>query len=347
MIPLEQLFIEENTKIQDALKQLDRTGKRILLVTSEGVFKAVLTDGDIRRHLIKNGNLEEPIKKIATYYPKYVTRATRSSAKDLMKEFSITAIPQVDEQGVVEALLFIDDFELSKDVNLSLPVVINAGGIGSRLYPYTKILPKPLIPVGEEPILTLIMQRFQRVGINEFHVIVNHKKNLIKAYFSDSPKPYKVHFVDEDIPLGTGGGLSLLKGKLKGTFFFSNCDILIDGDYESMYRQHMKEKNVITMVCAVKNVVIPYGVVNMSDSGEIDSFTEKPQFSFLTNTGLYIVEPEVVEELIEGEAISFPEIIEHYRSIGKRVGVYPISEKSWMDMGQLEELEAMRHRLEN
>jgi NDP-sugar pyrophosphorylase family protein len=175
---------------------------------------------------------------------------------------------------------------------------------------------------------------------------VNHKKNLIKAFFADSPQNYSIDFVDEDIPLGTGGGLSLFKGKLKGTFFFSNCDILLDADYESMYRQHKRDNNLITMVCALKHVTIPYGVVNMTNDGKIDSFSEKPNFSFLTNTGFYIVESEVVEQMTDNQPISFPEIMERYRSGGGRVGVYPVSEKAWMDMGQLEELESMRMRLE-
>jgi NDP-sugar pyrophosphorylase family protein len=191
------------------------------------------------------------------------------------------------------------------------------------------------------------MEKFARYGVHDFHIIVNHKKNLIKAYYADEPGCNNMHFVDEDSPLGTGGGLSLLKGKIDGTFFFSNCDILINADYSSIYRQHKQDQNVITMVCAAKHVVIPYGVVNMSTGGQIESFSEKPKFSFLTNTGLYVVEPEVIESLNEGESISFPEIMDKYRSAGRNVGVYPVSEKAWMDMGQLEELEKMRMRLES
>ena len=346
MSTLEQLFIDEDATIRKTLEQLDRTAKRILLIAPEGKLKAVVTDGDIRRHLIRNGKLDAAVREVATYNPKSVTRETRSNAREIMRKYSITALPMINEQGLVESLLFANDFELVKTNNLEIPVVINAGGVGSRLYPYTKILPKPLIPIGDQPILELIMNRFQKFGCNDFHVIVNHKKNLIKAFFADSPKDYDLHFVDEDIPLGTGGGLSLLKGKLNETFFFSNCDILIDADYASMYRQHKKDKNIITMVCAIKNVVIPYGVVNMSKNGSIESFTEKPEFSFLTNTGLYIVEPEVIEDLQLNESISFPEIMDKYRNQGEKVGVYPVSEKAWMDMGQLEELESMRKRLE-
>ncbi|MFA5528218.1 MAG: sugar phosphate nucleotidyltransferase [Peptostreptococcales bacterium] len=344
MNQLERLFIDESSSIRSAMERLNETAKRILLVTSEGRLLAVVTDGDIRRHLIRNGNIEDSVQKIATYNPKFVTRENRHFAKSIMREYNITALPLVNEQGIIEALIFADDGELTKKSQLNIPVVINAGGKGTRLYPYTKILPKPLIPIGDDPIISLIMKRFERVGCTSFHVIVNYKRYLIKAFFADFPSEYDVQFVDEDIPLGTGGGLSLLKGKVDETFFFSNCDVLIDADYESIYRQHRKEKNVITMVCALKDITIPYGVINMTTDGEISSFSEKPQLSFLTNTGLYLVEPEVISDLRDNHPISFPEVMDNYRAKGKRVGVYPISDKSWMDMGQLEELEEMQKK---
>lgn len=344
---VENLFISEDSTIRQAMEKLDETARRILLIAPHGKLKAVLTDGDIRRYLVRNGNIEDSVKNIATFNPKYVTIENRNTAKSIMKKHAIVAVPLVDERGVVQSIIFADDEEIIKETHLDLPVVINAGGFGTRLYPYTKILPKPLIPIGETPILSLIMENFTRYGAHDFYVIVNHKKNLIKAFYADEPSSNTIHFVDEQTPLGTGGGLSLLKGKIEGTFFFSNCDILINADYSSIYRQHKKDNNIITMVCAVKRVVIPYGVVNMSTNGHIDSFSEKPEFSFLTNTGLYVVEPEVIENLKEGESISFPEIMEQYRNAGRNVGVYPVSEKAWMDMGQLEELENMRKRLES
>lgn len=343
---LEKLFIKEKASIQEAMAQLDATGKRILLIAPDGKLKAVVSDGDIRRHLIRNGKIKEPVSSIATYHPKYVTRETRDKAKEIMHENSIIGLPLLNEQGIVESLLFADDVELIREEELNIPVVVNAGGFGTRLFPYTKILPKPLIPIGDKPILSLIINRFKRYGCNKFHIIVNHKKELIKAFYADENEEALLNFVDEESPLGTGGGLSLLKGKIEGTFFFSNCDILIDADYSSIYRQHKRDENVITIVCALKHVEIPYGVINMSEEGVIESFTEKPQFSFLTNTGLYIVESEVIEQLSDNKSISFPEILDSYKNKGRNVGVYPISEKSWVDMGQLEELEKMMKRLE-
>ena len=226
------------------------------------------------------------------------------------------------------------------------PVVIMAGGLGTRLYPYTKILPKPLIPIGEMPIVEHIIHRFADVGCSAFTMIVNYKKSMIKSYFNDLQKDYTVDYVDEDTPLGTGGGLSLLKGKVTQTFFLTNCDILIDADFGDIYQYHKEKGNVITMVCAVKHFTIPYGVVELGGDGDISGITEKPEMNFLTNTGVYVVEPSVIDGLAYNEPIPFTDIIADVRAAGGRVGVYPVSENSWMDMGQLEELDNMRRRLE-
>jgi NDP-sugar pyrophosphorylase family protein len=169
---------------------------------------------------------------------------------------------------------------------------------------------------------------------------------MIKAYFNEIEKQYTINYIDEDKPLGTGGGLSLLKGKIDQTFILSNCDILIEEDYEKIYNYHKKENNLITMVCSLKNIKIPYGVIEINETGEIENMKEKPELSFFTNTGMYIVEPKIIEELEENNPINFPDIIEKYKAKGEKIGIYPISENSWMDMGQLDEMDKMRRRLE-
>ena len=150
----------------------------------------------------------------------------------------------------------------------------------------------------------------------------------------------------KDKPLGTGGGLSLLKGTIDETFILTNCDILIEEDYDKIFNFHKTENNLITMVCSLKRIQIPYGVIEIDENGGIESMKEKPELSFFTNTGMYIVEPSVINELELNVSIDFPTIIQNYKNLGKKIGVFPISEKSWLDMGQLDELEEMRRRLE-
>lgn len=343
---IEDFLIDENSSMIEAMEQLDKVAKKVLFVVKNNEFVASITDGDIRRWILKKGNLDASVKEIANYNPKSIPENEKNTAKEYMKRNLIEALPILDDSNSIVSVVLWNDEEIENQKKLDIPVVIMAGGLGTRLYPYTKILPKPLIPIGESPIVEHIINRFNHYGIKKFYLIVNHKKNMIKAYFNEIEKSYSINYVDEDIPLGTGGGLSLLKGKIDKTFFLSNCDILIDEDFEKIFSHHKKEKNIITMICSLKNVKIPYGVVEFNELGEIVKMQEKPEFSFFTNTGMYLVEPRIVDELDLNQSIGFPDIIEKYKNEGYKIGVYPISENKWLDMGQLDEMEEMRKRLE-
>ncbi|SMP56883.1 sugar phosphate nucleotidyltransferase [Anoxynatronum buryatiense] len=340
------VIIDEHNSMIEAMERLDATSKKVLFVQIDGKLAAAITDGDIRRWILKKGNLDAKVKDIANYNPLYLEENNKHAAREFMKKNFIDALPIVNKSMEITSVVLLNEEGIEQKKELKIPIVIMAGGLGTRLYPYTKILPKPLIPIGEIPIVEHIMNRFNQYGCDQFYLIVNHKKNMIKAYFNEIEKAYKVDYVDEDKPLGTGGGLSLLKGKIKSTFILSNCDVLIEEDYEKIYKYHVKEKNLITMVCSLKIIRIPYGVIEISETGEIEKMKEKPELSFFTNTGMYIVEPKVLEEIEEDRAIGFPDIIEKHKAQGEKIGVYPISENSWMDMGQIDEMEEMRRRLD-
>ncbi len=347
MVEHKELILQKDCSVREAMQQLDRAGRRILFLAPENKLCAVLTDGDIRRYLLRGGSLEAPVSTAANPKPKSLPVNKAAAARRFMKEEDVEALPLLDENGQILDIMFASENKgFVPCTALHAPVVVMAGGQGTRLYPYTKILPKPLIPVGDVPILELLMERFYRCGCRDFSLIVNHKKNMIKSYFADIEKDWNLYFADEEKPLGTGGGLSLLKNRLNETFFFTNCDILIDADYGEMLRLHKKQNNAITMVCAAKRFVVPYGVVEADEDGLYRCMREKPQMNYLTNTGLYIVEPSVVKNMEDGVRQGFPDVIEQCRLRGERVGVYPVSESSWMDMGQLEELENMRRHLE-
>ncbi len=330
-----------------AMEQLDKGGMRTVFLVKDGKLQAVLTDSDIRRHLLRGGRLDVPAAEVANPRPKSLPLAQKAQARQFLKENNIDAVPILNQSGEIVEIVYAGEANTaSRRQLLQNPVVVMAGGQGTRLYPYTKILPKPLIPVGEVPILEMLMERFYGFGCREFSLVVNYKKNMIKSYFADIERDWSLRFIDEDQPLGTGGGLCLLKGMLSDSFFFTNCDILIDADYSDLMRFHKKRKNAVTMVCAAKRFVVPYGVVQASEQGCFLGIHEKPQMNYLINTGLYVVEPKVVEAMEDGKCQGFPDVIEQCRHRGQRVGVYPVSEENWMDMGQLEELESMRRRLE-
>ena len=327
-----------------AMREIDENANGILfLIDDSEKLIGCVTDGDIRRFLLAGGNLEDDIKKAANLHPRVAYSV--EEAQTLYDEKSFIVIPVLD---AAERIVELYNGEGNKERTrggLRVPVVINAGGKGTRLEPFTKVLPKPLIPVGELPIIELIMKEYQTYQCDHFHIIVNYKRELMKAYFAESENRYDITWYDESTPLGTGGGLSLLKGKLDGTFFFANCDALLTANYERIMEFHKEQKNVITMVCAYKNMTLPYGTVEMGVNGVIESMKEKPTMSFLTNTGIYVVEPEVVDDIEDGVPIGFPDIVAKQKEKGRKVAAFPVNESEWMDMGQLSELEKMRAKL--
>ena len=334
----------DSLTVSEAMQKIDKNASGVLFVVNDyGSITGCVSDGDIRRFLLAGGKMTELVSKAANPNPKMAY--SFEDAKKIYHKKYVVAVPVVDENKRIVGIYNEDDIVTKPKNALCIPVVINAGGRGTRLDPFTKVLPKPLIPVGELPIIEHIMKEYQSYCCDEFHIIVNYKKDLIKAYFADNDNHYNITWYDEEKPLGTGGGLSLLRGIFKDTFFFANCDALLTANYESMLKFHKEKRNVITMICAYKNINIPYGVVDMGMNGTIEAMREKPLFSFLTNTGIYIVEPEVIDDIKSGVSIGFPDIVEIERQKGKRVAVFPVSENDWMDMGQLPELEKMRIKL--
>lgn len=338
-------IIIENASLKYALERLDKVSVKVLLVVDlEKRFVAALTDGDVRRAILAGASLETPVLEVANYNPQYLEYDNQDLARMYLEK--ITALPIVDlNKKIVKVYVNKVDPQQNQEKPLNLPVVIMAGGLGTRLYPYTKIFPKPLIPVLDTPISERIIQSFQKIGCDEFHMIVNYKRNMIKAYYNDMDNCYNVHFWDEEIPLGTGGGLYFLRDHIRSTFILTNCDVLILDDVRKMVEHHKKEENKVTMVCSLKNFEIPYGIVHFAEGGEISSFEEKPQMSFFTNTGYYILEPDVFNFICEGEKTGMPDIIDCMRLEGEKVGIYPISENAWLDMGQFDTMESMERKI--
>ncbi len=343
---LEMFIGNEKLTVSEAMQKIDENAKGILVIIDDtNRLVGCVTDGDIRRFLLSGGKMTDLVIMAANKNPSVAK--SLSEAGEIYRTKAYQVIPIISQDMTIIDL-FIGNKGIQakkKYAELNIPVVINAGGKGTRLDPFTRVLPKPLIPVGELPIIELIMKEYLSYNCDEFHIIVNYKKDLMKAYFADNDNHYNITWYDEEKPLGTGGGLSLLRGVFSDTFFFANCDALLTANYESMVKFHKENGNVITMICAYKNMNIPYGVVEMGVNGTIEEMKEKPLMSFLTNTGIYMVEPEVIDDIEDGVPMGFPDIIELERQKGKKVAVFPVSENDWMDMGQIPELEKMRLKL--
>lgn len=344
---IEDLFIDRNISIKEALKKLDETAKKILLIVEEKRLIGVLTDGDIRRWILKSGDLNEHVSLIMIKTPKYIYEEDKKNAKKYLKEYSIEAIPVLNKkEEVIDIIFWNDKFNIKFKFNrMDNPVVIMAGGKGTRLDPYTKVLPKPLIPIGDIPIVERIINRFNEYGCNNFYMTVNYKKNMIKAYFNEIQKSYAIEYIEEEKPLGTAGSLYLLKDKIKDTFFLINCDILIEGNYSDMLKYHKEHKAKITLITSLKHYTIPYGVIQINGDSDVRKMIEKPEYDFLVNTGMYILEPEVINDIPENKFFHITDLINDYINKGEKIGVYPVSEGAWLDMGQFKEMEIMLERL--
>lgn len=341
---LKQIFTPPNSTVKQALRKMDHAGKKILLVTDrKNRLLGTVTDGDIRRWILKNGSLKSSVTELMNKRPLFLNENySQIKAREIITSQRLECLPVLNADGCVTSSIWWMDFlgtETPQSVNINLPVVIMAGGEGTRLGPITKILPKPLMPIGDKTILQRIMEHFFQYGCSDFFLSLNYKANLIKAYFGDLGHNFKINYVEEKKPLGTAGSLHMLKGKIKSTFFLSNCDIIVDADYSDILDFHKKNSNFITLVASMKHYTIPYGVCSIKRGGELKKLREKPEYDFLVNTGMYALEPEALKSIPANKFLHITDLITRSICLGKKIGVYPISEKSWIDTGQIEELQ--------
>lgn len=336
----EELMIKQNMSILDTLKEMDKRRKKLLIVSDDlNRYVGLVSIGDIQRAIINNINLDTGVKKIIKSDPLVsFTDEGDDLIKQRMRDIRAEFMPVLDRQTfLLERVLFWTDlFEDAKKNHVlrNIPVVIMAGGKGTRLKPISNIIPKPLLPIGERTMIEEIIQRFRNDGVNKFYVSVNYKKEMIQ-YYLDSLDDYKdLEYVVENRPLGTAGSLSLLKGKIDGTFFVSNCDILVDQSYDEVYEYHKNNKNELTLVAALKHLAVPYGVLDSEDKGLLTKIKEKPELTFKINTGVYLIEPHLLAEIPDDTFFHITDLIDQIQNRNGRVGVFPISEKSWVDVGE-------------
>jgi NDP-sugar pyrophosphorylase family protein len=258
-----------------------------------------------------------------------------------MVELRAECMPVIDGRGELVDVYFWEDlFPIEVDHHrekIDLPVVIMAGGKGTRLKPLTNVIPKPMVPVGEKTILEIILDQFESIGCHKFYISVNYKADMIKYYLSQLPHQYDIEFFMEDKPLGTIGSVSLLKDKIKTPFFVSNCDSINEQDYRDVYDYHVANKNDLTLVTMVKSFKIPYGVIETGEDGLMTALTEKPELTYQVNTGVYILNPSCIDEIPEGEFFHITHLMEKIKEKGGRVGCFPVSAQSWKDMGEWKE----------
>jgi dTDP-glucose pyrophosphorylase len=348
-----KIKIKPTTTLFNALELIGTVGEKCLLVVDDAnILLGTLSDGDLRKAIINRTNFNEPVVDIYNKNPFFLIEGnfSKSDAKNVFLKHRFNIIPVVDKNNkVVDTLLWdkvLGNVDKSRS-KLSASVVVMAGGKGARLEPFTKVFPKPLVPIHDKTVIEHIIDSFNRYSINDFHITVNYKSRLIKAFFEELQPEYSVNFVDEEEPLGTAGSLKYLVGAFDNPFFVTNCDIIVDTDYADLYTYHLESEYDITLVVVTKNYTIPYGTCELNDDGELDHIKEKPEYNFLVNTGLYVLNPEVLKIIPEGIFYDITKLIEDVKKQGMKVGVYPVGENTWADVGEWTEyqkaLEHFRH----
>lgn len=335
-------IVSKDTSIIQAMKLMDLLKQKILFIADdENKFIGVISLGDIQRAIIKKVSLDTSIYQIMR---KIITVAKTTQSDDeiriTMLEKRTEAMPVLDEKGKLVRIIYWDDFfggrQINKKKKINLPVVIMAGGIGSRLKPLTNVIPKPLIPIGEKTIVEEIMSSFAQFGCVKFWLSVNYRSEMLKYYLNsqESVKKHQIKYLHESKPLGTAGSLRLLENEINETFFVTNCDILIDQDYSEILHYHRKNKNSMTIVAAIKSYSLPYGTIETGDNGLLEKITEKPEITIKINTGFYVLEPEIIKEIPKNRMFHITDLITALKKKNKKVGVFPVSEGSWKDIGE-------------
>lgn len=324
--------------IKQALSKLDQTAQQILLVVdADNKLLGTITDGDIRRGLLKGMALDEAIESII-YVTPTVAHISESN-QDIIKKAiyaKIHQIPIVDSDNKVVGLKEID--ELLKPEVKPNKVVLMVGGLGTRLYPLTKETPKPMLKVGDRPILHTIVERFASYGFVNIVMCVNYRADAIQNYFGDGEKfGVKIDYVLEQERMGTAGALSLLNTRPSEAFFVMNGDLLTNVNFESLLDFHRTHQAAATMCVREYDFQVPYGVVNI-DGHIVTSIIEKPVHKFFVSAGIYMLSPQSLDLIPKGEYFDMPTLFDKLIAQSQNTVSFPIHEY-WLDIGRISEYE--------
>lgn len=338
---IQKRIISSDKNIIQTMKMMDGACAKLLLVFDEEKFLGIITNGDLQRAIIAHIPFDTPIGKIVNRKGKLFAHEgdDREKIKEWMLAKRSELMPVLDANDNLVEVIFWDDVlsdtpSIDNRPKIDLPVVIMAGGKGTRLKPITNVIPKPLVPVGDKTILEVIMDQFEGIGCHKFYMSVNYKADMMKYYLSQLDHKYDIEFFMEDKPLGTIGSVSLLKGKITTPFFVSNCDSINEQDYRDVWDYHVSNHNDMTIVTMVKSFKIPYGVIETGKNGLMTALKEKPEQTYQVNTGVYILNPELIDEIPQGEFFHITHLMEKVQAHRGRVGCFPVSEHSWKDMGE-------------
>lgn len=338
---LHNLLVEPGATIRDAIAAIDAGGIEIaLLVDDQRKLLGTVSDGDVRRALLRGVTLDAPVEEVANPGPITAPVATlRPELVSLMTEKWVEQIPLIEDGRVVDVAHLHDLVDPSHSGATDPLAVIMAGGQGTRLRPLTEEIPKPMLPVGGRPLLETLLEQVRLAGFSKVLMAVNYRREMIEEHFRDgSGFGVDIEYVRETAPLGSAGALQLVRGQLDRPFVVLNADLLTNVNLGSLLRFHREEANVITVGVRQYVVEVPYGVVDL-DQTRVTGLREKPSIELMVNAGIYAVSPEAMTLLPEGvEHVNMTDLIDGALAAEQRVGSFPVLEY-WLDVGQLADYE--------
>lgn len=340
------IVLSPNDTIREAMRTLDKGSLRIVLVCNEEQkLLGTVTDGDTRRALLADANMQDPVSNIMNVKPVSVTTSSsRAQRLRLMNQHDLTAIPILDSYNRVISLETLH--QAMQPERRDNPVFIMAGGFGTRLQPLTDHCPKPMLRVGDKPMLEHIINQFISYGFHNFYISTHYLPEVIRNYFGDGSRfDISIQYVYEDTPLGTGGAIGLLPQNLPTLpLIMMNGDVLTRLDYSELLRHHEMQNFDATVCVREDEHRVPFGVIETEDQ-LITSMVEKPTYRYKINTGIYVLNPDIVSSVQRSHRIDMPTLLEQHRINCKRVGTYT-SYDYWLDIGQMKDYQKAQKDIE-
>jgi len=338
---MNKLVLDQEANFDEAIKLLDKNGNGVLPVVDENnIFIGLITDGDIRKAIL---NKKLDLEHIINRKPyKLNIDSSKQKIISYLKKIHRRHMPLVDNQNIFIKMFTLDEEEFNNKPNW---VVIMAGGLGTRLGELTKNTPKPMLKVGEKPMIEHIIDMFVSHGFKKFMLSVNYKAEVIKEYFKDGSEfGVEIKYLEETKRLGTGGALSLIDFELTSPFFVTNGDVLSSIDYEELLEFHNREKSDATMCIRKDSYKIPYGVIEIDEDNNIENMIEKPTNNFFINMGIYVLNPEVLDYIPNDEYFGMPSLFEILNSKEKATKSYQVNDY-WIDVGRPSDYEKINKDL--
>ena len=340
-------IVKNDINIAHAIKKLNKLFIKCLIVIDKKNQKLIgsVTDGDIRRSILKgkklSSSINSTIKKNSLFY--YEEKFSKKKAIKIIKNSvnRVEIIPIVSKEKKILRLVTSKTLNIKKIINnkkisKNTKIVIMAGGKGTRLKPFTNILPKPLIPVKGKTVIEHIISSFVKQNIKEFIFTLNYKTKLLKSYFEELKPKYKINYIEEKKPLGTAGSLKLVNTKSTDYLLVTNCDTIINIDYSKLINFHIKNNNSLTIVACKKNYKFPYGTCKLNKYGEFIKISEKPKNKVLVNIGMYLINKNMLKFIKSNQKFDMTQLIKIIKK-NNRVDIYPIEQNSWKDIGEWHE----------